>query len=337
MMKKILLILIPILLATAVGIGAFIAFAQSEGKSKNPLKNIRQTISKHDIENFYKLVDVDAVLEDAAEEILSAQINSQIDELAYSTQYYAMQYENLKPEFINAAQIYLDEYIKTGKINFQPPLNDVQKFFKDSAVETCEIKSFSKINVEGNEATATVDCYNAGMNFYFELEITLEKVDKTWKVTSAKGFENFLSGYNRALRKKLENLNAPIRADIKDIASVKGLGASITEGDEYGFSQTLKLTFKVNINSDKPMSRIVGNILIDGKDDHVGVTPFSIDMVGREQGEQTFDIDKVLNPFVCEDADVMRHGLRSSALHIEITQIEFADGSTLKEFDALPD
>ena len=336
-MKKILLILIPILLAAAIGVGAFIAFAQSDGKSKNPLKNIRQSISKHDIENFYKLVDVDAVLNNAAEEILTAQINSNVDALAYSTQDFVNKYENLKPEFLNAAHIYLDEYIKTGKINFQPPFNPAQKFFKDSAVANCAIKSFSKLKIEGDEAHSTVDFYNAGMNFYFALELTLKKVDKNWKVTSVKGFDSFLSGYNRALRKQLENLNAPIRADIKDIASVKGFSASVTEGDEYGFSKTLKIKFKANIKADKPLSKIVGNILIDGKDDRVGITPFSIDTVGSEAGEQIFEIEKVLNPFVREDADVMRHGLRKNNLHIEITQIEFADGSTLKEFDELPD
>ena len=335
-MKKILLILIPILLAAAVGIGAFIAFAQSDGKSKNPLKNIRQTISKHDTANFYKLVDVDAVLENAAEEILSAQINSNVDALAYSTQDFVAQYENLKPDFKQSAQIYLDEYIKTGEINFPQNLTPAQKFFKDSAVDTCAIKSFSKLKVEGNQAHSTVDFYNVGMNFYFALELTLEKVDKSWKVTGVKGFDSYFENYNRALKKKLENLNAPIRADIKDIAKVKGFSASVTEGDEYGFSKTLKITFKANINSDKPLSRIVGNILIDGKDGRVGVTPFSIDVIEGVQDDQLFNIDKVLNPFVREDADVMRHGLRKNNLHIEITQIEFLDGSTLKEFSELP-
>ena len=336
-MKKILLILIPILLAVAVGVGAFIAFAQFDGRSKNPIKNIRQAISKHDAENFYKLIDVDAVLENAAEEILTAQINSDVDALAYSTQDFMNQYENLKPDFINAAKIYLDEYIKTGKINFQPPLNSAQKFFKDSAVTTCTIKSFSKPKFEGDEAHATVDFYNEGMNYYFALELTLEKVDKTWKVTGAKGFDSYLAGFNRALRKKLEDINAPIRAEIKDICSVKGFSAAIDEGDEYGFSKTLKLTFKADLNFDKPLSKIVGNIVIDGKDGREGLTPFLIDMVGREPGVQTFDINKVLNPFVREDADVMRHGLRKNSLHIEVTQIEFADGSTLKEFSELPE
>ena len=336
-MKKILLILIPILLAVAIGVGAFIAFAQSDGKSKNPLKNIRQSISKHDAENFYKLVDVDAVLNNAAEEILTAQINSNVDALAYSTQDFVNKYENLKPDFKNSAQIYLDEYIKTGKINFQPPLTSTQKFFKDSAVESCSIKSFSNLKVEGDEAHATINFYNSAMNFYFELEVTLKKFEKNWKITDAKGFENYLFGYNRALRKKLENLNAPIRADIKNIASVKGFSASVTEGDEYGFSKTLKIKFKANINSDKPLSKIVGNILIDGKDDRVGVTPFSIDLIENEQSEQIFEIEKVLNPFVREDADVMRHGLKKNNLHIEIVKIEFVDGTILEEFNELPD
>ena len=66
------------------------------------------------------------------------------------------------------------------------------------------------------------------------------------------------------------------------------------------------------------------------------MTPFSIDVAGSEQGVQTFEVDKVLNPFVREDANVMRHGLKRSALHIEITQIDFADGTTLKQLIELP-
>ena len=65
------------------------------------------------------------------------------------------------------------------------------------------------------------------------------------------------------------------------------------------------------------------------------MTPFSVEVTNSKNGVQDFNIDKVLNPFVREDADVMRHGLRKSAIHIEITQIDFADGTTLKELDEL--
>lgn len=336
-MKKILLILIPITLALAVGIGAFIAFAQSEGRPKNPLKIVRQAISKHDKENFYKGVDVDAVLENAADEILTAQINSTVDALAYSTQSYLQVYENLKPDFINSAKIALDEYLATGTVNFPPDLTPAQKFLKDSAVATCTIKSFSKLKVEGDEAHAKVEFLNEGLNFYFELDLTLKKVDKsTWKIIRVKGFENYFTAYKRTLRKKLEQLNAPIRDEIADIFKLKGFSASISEGDEYGFSQILKLTIRADIRSEKPLSRIVGNIIIDGKDDSEGLTPFSVDMVGRGQGVQDFNVDKVLNPFVREDVEVMRHGIRKNALHIEVTQMDFVDGTTLKEYEELP-
>lgn len=330
-MKKVLIILIPILVTVAVGVGAFIAFVNSDGKSKNPIKIIRQSIAKHDADKFYSMVDVDAVLDEAAKEILSAQINSKVDALAYSTQDFVTKYENLKPEFTAAAKSALDEYIAKGTITFQPPLTSAQKFLTDSAVATCTIKSFSKPNFEGDTATAKVDFYNEGLNFYFELELTLEKVGKSWKVTSVKGFENYLNGFNRTMRKKLEQLNAPIREEIKETFDVKGFSANISEGDEYGFSQTLNMKIQANLKYDKPISKISGNIIIDGKDGREGVTPFSIDVEGSPQGVQNFEVSKVLNPFVREDADVMRHGLKKSDLHIEITQIDFADGTTLKQ------
>lgn len=336
-MKKILLIIIPVLLIIAVSIGAVIAYTSTGKSSTNPIKILRQAISNHDAEKFYKIVDIDAVLNSAAEEILTAQINSTVDALAYSTQNYVETYENLKPDFTTSAKNYLDEYISTGKITFQEPLTPAQKFFKDSAVDSCTIKSFSKLKTENGETRAKLEFLNERLNFYFEIDLTLEKVDKTWKIINATGFENYFFSYKRATKKTLEKLNAPIRDKILEIVQLKGFSAGIDEGDEYGFSQTLKMTIRADIKSDKPISQIVGNIIIEGKDDREGITPFSMDMVGRENGVQDFDVVKTLNPFVREDVDVMRHGLRRDNLHIEITQIDFADGTTLKEFDELPE
>jgi len=336
-MNKILLITIPIFIAVAVGVGALLAFSQIGGKSSNPVKNIRQAVSKHDTETLYNLIDIDAVLENAAEEILTAQINSKVDVMAYSNQEYVAEYEKLHADFISVAKNALDEYSKTGKITFQPPLSSAQKFFKDSDVSKCKIKSFSKPKTEGDETHATVEFYNEGLNFYFALDLKLEKVDKSWRIIGATGFDSYLAGYNRALRQKLEALNAPIREKIRESFDVKGFGGSVSEGDEYGFSKLLHLTIKADVKSDKPLAKISGNIILEGREGREGVTPFSVDMVGREQGTQTFEVDKVLNPFVREDVDVMRHGLRKDMIHIEVTQVEFIDGSTLKQFDELPE
>lgn len=336
-MNKILLITIPILLAVAVGVGALIAFSQFDGKSSNPVKNIRRAVSKHDTAALNALIDVDAVLENAAEEILTAQINSKVDVMTYSNQEFTAEYEKLHADFITVAKSAIDEYVKTGKVNFQPPLTDAQKFFKDSEVTKCKIKSFSKPKTEGDETHMTVELFNEGMNFYFALNLKLEKVEKSWRVIGAKGFESYIAGYNRALRQKLEALNAPIRAKIKESFDVKGFGGSVSEGDEYGFSKLLHLTIKADVKSDKPIYKISGNIILEGREGREGITPFSLDMVGREQGTQTFEVDKILNPFVREDVDVMRHGLRKDMIHIEVTQVEFIDGSTLKQFDSLPD
>lgn len=336
-MKKILLILIPITLAVVIGIAALIVSKNFASRPNNPIKNLRQTVENHDAENFYKFVDVDKILDSAAEGILTAQINSKVDALAYSTQDYINKYESLKPDFITSAKNYLDQYLATGKIIFQEPLTDAQKFLKNSRVDTCEIKTFTKPKTVDGETHATVEFYNAGMNFYFELDLTLEKVRGTgWRIVNAKGFENYFSGYSRALRKKLEDLNIPVRDQIKEIVNLKGMGAEVSEGDEYGFSKTLKLTFKAEMNFDKPIDSIAGRIIISGKDDTEGVTPFWVDMAGRKPGVQTFDVEKILNPFVREDAEVMKHGLRRNNLRIEITQINFADGTTLKEAEELP-
>ena len=170
------------------------------------------------------------------------------------------------------------------------------------------------------------------------MELDLERIEKnTWKIVGAKGFEDYNRSLKRALAKKLDQLNAPIRNQMDDIIQIKELTARIGEGDEYGFSQTLKIAMKAEVKSSKPLSKIVGKILVDDGQERENAAPFTIDMAYHPQGLQTFNIDKVLNPFVRGDVNIMKHGMRRSQLQAEIDEIIFLDGTNLKTMDKLPD
>ena len=337
-MKKFLLIIFLLIILVALGIGSFRAYNQLKNMPIKSMTNIQDTIDQRDVENFYKLVDVDNVLNTAAEEILTAQINAEINSTAYSMQEVANIYEQRKPEFISASKSAVNDYITGGKVNFQNNLTPTQKWLKDSEINSCVIKNISKPKVKDNSATSKVEFYNQSLLFSFEINFALEKIDNdTWKIVGATGFENYLAGLNRALKKKLERINAPVRNEMKDIFAVKGFDAKVVEGDEYGFSRTMKVAIKADVKSEKNLSKIIGKIIIVGKDGDEGVTPFEIDMAYKPKGLQTFNVDKVLNPFVKQDAEAMKHGLKKSAIHIEITEVDFMDGTTLKQFDELPE
>ena len=336
-MKKFLLIFIPIILLIALGVGAFRAYRQIQTTPTNSIKVIQEAIQAHDAATFNSLFDVDAVLNDAAEEILTAQINSEVNSTTYSTQDLASIYEMRKADFLTSTKAAVEEYISSGKINFPENLTPTQKWLKDSEVTHCAVKNISKTVINEGKAKTKIEFYNSDLRFSFELEVTLEKVDKNnWRVVEVKNFENYLSGLNRALKKKLETLNAPIREEISDVFVLKGFDAKVGEGDEYGFSKTLKMTIKADVKTEKPLAKIIGRIIIEGRNGTEGITPFEIDMAYKPTGVQTFNVDKVLNPFVREDADAMKHGLRKSDLHVEIVEVVYMDGTTLKQLDELP-
>lgn len=336
-MKKFLLIFLPIILLIGLGLGALRAYKQIQATPSNSLKILQESVSAHNAENFHKFFDVDKVLEDAAREILTLQINSEINSTTYSTQELENIYDTKKTEFISATKKAVEEYISDGKINFQENLSPTQKWLRDSDVTSCAIKNISKIVLVDDKAHAKVEFYNSALRFSFELEIIMEKFDKkNWRVVGVKNFENYLVGLNRALKKKLETLNAPIREEISDIFVLKGFDAKVIGGDEYGFSKTMRLTMKADVKTEKQLSKIIGQIIIEGRNGSEGITPFEIDMAYKPKGLQSFTVDKILNPFVREDADAMRHGLRRSDIHIEITEIIFMDGKSLKQLDELP-
>ena len=336
--KKILAaVAVLLILTVAVGYGAFNNWQQLKNRSGNPAILARRAVEARDLETFKKYVDTDALIDLAATQILTEQINSTIAPTAYSMDELKNRYEQLKPDFVNSARAAMEEYISTGRVTFPKNLTESQKFLKDSGAASCEIKSITKPQKDGHLQIVTVMFYNPQMKFNFELELELEPAEEiNWRITGVKGFENYYSGYRRALRRKLDSLNAPIIREIDSIFKVKSFTVTNGGGDEYGFSQTLNIEIKADVKSDKTLAKVIGNIII-GKDERESFAPFTIDMIDNEQGVQTFNLTKTLNPFVRADADAMKHGLKKSDIHIEVTEIIFADGTNLKQLDKLPD
>ncbi len=336
--KKILAaVAVLLIMAIVVGVAAFHNWQQFKTRSGNPAVIARQAVEARDFETFKNFVDTDALIESAAEEILTAHINATLAPTAYSMDELQMRYDNLKPDFVESARAAMEQYISSGKVTYPKNLSDAQKFFKESGATSCEIKSITKPQTDGNARIVTVLFYNAAMKFSFEIELELETADENnWRITNAKGFEGYYRSYRRALRHKLDSFNAPIVRKMDEIFKVKSFSVKNAGGDEYGFSQTLDIEIKADVKSDKPLAQIIGNIVL-GKEDRESFAPFTIDMTEREQGLQTFNVTKTLNPFIRADVDAMKHGFRKKDLHIEVTEIIFADGTNLKPLDRLPD
>ena len=335
--KKFLAVAIVLLiLAVAIGAAAYHNWQKLRNRSDNPAVLARQAIEAHDLETFKRYVDLDKVIDAAAEEILTEQINSTLAPTAYSMNELQSLYDKLKPDFVKCAKAAAEEYISTGKVTFPNDPTEAQKFLKKSGAASCEIKSISKPQRDGSAQVVTVMIYNPHMKFSFEVELELEPAEEiNWRITDARGFESYYSGYRRMLRRKLDSLNAPIVRQMDSIFKVKSFSVKDAGGDEYGFSQTLDIEIKASIQSDKPFTQVHGNIILHGREDQESFTPFAIDIIG--QGLQTFHVTKTLNPFIRADADAMKHGFRKNDLRIEITEIIFADGTNLKELDSLPD
>ncbi len=336
--KKILAALAAVLIViVALGVGISQNLHELMNRPQSPTLSARQALEAHDAATFKKFVDTDALIDRAAAEILSAHINATLAPTAYSMDALKMRYEELKPDFVNSARAAVDEYLATGKVTFPAEMTAAQKFLQRSGAATCEIKSVTRPQQDGDVQFSTVIFHDDLMNFSFELELELTPdADGNWRVTGATGFDDFYSCYRRALSRKLDSLNAPIVRQLDEIFLVKSFKLRVTEGDEYGFSQTLELLITADIKSDKPLAKIVGTITL-GKGDRESFTPFEIDVAGQPQGVQSFTVTKTLNPFVRADVDAMKHGLNKNDVRITVMEVVFADGTILKQLDELPE
>lgn len=328
-----------LILIGVMGIGIYYNLQNFSDKPIHSLRAAHDAIESHNLATFKKYVDTDAILEIAAREILTVQINSEIMPTAYSMDELQTRYESqLKPDFMKSARAALDEYISTGKITFPNNLSDAQRFFLKSGVTSCEIKDLGTPHLVEGVMISSVIFYNTQLKFSFELELELEPAaEVNWRVKSAKGFDDYYNAYRSALRRKLDSLNAPIGRQMDEIFKVKSFKVKSGDGDEYGFSKNLIITLKADVYPKKPLAKVIGNVIILGKDGKENFTPFAIDIIGSAQGIQSFDVTKTLNPFIRADSDAMKHGLRKKDIHIEVTEIIFADGTNLKLLDQLPE
>ncbi|MBQ6296582.1 MAG: hypothetical protein IJK81_02685 [Selenomonadaceae bacterium] len=336
--KYMLIAVIIMLSLIGGGIFASRSWYQHKRLNENPAILARQAVEAHDLETFKRYVDLDKLIDSAAEEILTEQINSTLAPTAYSMDELQSRYDKLKLDFVDTARAAAEEYISTGKVTFPNNLSDAQNLLKKSDVASCEIKSITKPQKDGNTKIVTMMIHNPTMKFNFEIELILEPGGEVeWRITDAKGFGDYYKGYRRMLRRKLDSLNAPIAREMDSTFKVKSFSVKNEGGDEYGFSQTLNIEIKASVLSDKPIAQIHGDIVLNGKDENESRTPFTVDITNRAQGLQTFNVTKTLNPFVRADADAMKHGFRKNDIHIEVTEIIFADGTNLKQLDSLPE
>ena len=328
-MKKILIIAVPLVLIalTAMGVGSWQAMQKINTLPAHSIKVIRESLENRNAEIFYRLVDTDKILALAADEIVTAKINDGVDAMTYSTLELAENYETQKQDFIFAAKTALENYFATGQIKISDDATEIQKWLIKSGVASCYIKNYSEPTVIDGLAHVKIYVHNNEMNFSFEVEISMERIsEKEWRVVDAKGFDGYYLGVKRGLQMKLATLNAPIQDKIAETFDVKKFSTEMTEGDEYGFSKNLKISLDADYFSDKPIEKIIGRVIIDGRDGNISTTPFEIEMADAENGLQTFEINRVLN-----------RGLKKRELHIEITEIDYLDGTILKEYDKLPE
>ena len=179
--KKILAAGVVLLILTiAVCFAAYQSYQQLKNRGGNPAVIARHAVEARDLETFKKAVDVDKLLERAAEEILTAQINSTLSPTAYSMDELQQRYDKLKPDFTKSARAAAEEYISTGKVSFPKNLTDAQKFFKESGVTSCEIKSISKPQKDGHNQIVTVWNWNRSAKTIGE-----SKTQKVLKVITA--------------------------------------------------------------------------------------------------------------------------------------------------------
>jgi len=325
--------IIAIVVLIVGAVGGYLYYKQTPTYS---LKQVGAAIEKHDWDAFEKYVDVDQVaddmymgvirgtlryqFEDGNSKAVDALFREHKDEIKADTANVSKNIENL----VRGKKTEADKKGKQDSFNFNT------NFFENFKYK--EIKSIEK---SGKHAEATV-VYNLE-SFGKEVEVVFEMskmADGYWTIDSIANVEEVWNTYYDAYQAKLDEVNAPIKAEINKYVSMDRLRLFLNRTAMYPY-----LYYSAQITTmEKPVKDIEIAVTIKGVGEYKRIIEKTV--VFHSNIQKTGDNGPWGNSYRLNSSDEDDRLLYfdfkdNTPMDFEIRKITFFDGSSIELKDTL--
>ena len=244
---------IKIIAGAAVGVAILVAgggyyhFHTSTHSPEYALKTVEKTVSEHDKTNFYKVVDVDNLLNDSYDGLFEGLMESD-DSITDETRDAVKNFtQMLKAPLILSLKNAIDSYVETG--NFQNADNSgANELLERTGIDKIEFRSVDNVTVNPeneNEAFADVKIFHPELGQEFIVQVVMKKNNDQWQVVLVQNLQDFISQIHKMRRAKIDEYltksseinfrhdNAVREAEQKygSILSIGSLGQSNTRSE----------------------------------------------------------------------------------------------------------
>ena len=120
----------------------------------------------------------------------------------------------------------------------------------------------------------------------------------------------------------------PIQAELDSRVNITDVKASIVR-DDFGLSDFIQFKVAMTISSDTPIATINGNFYLKNSNGRKMTIPFTINTSGAS-GNKVYNVGKELNPFISQENELQKTGLKGVTITTQLTKLEYTDGTSLE-------
>jgi hypothetical protein len=170
-----------------------------------------------------------------------------------------------------------------------------------------------------------------------------------WQVVELSNLVDFVDEHDKAVQKKLAELNQPIKAEMEETFALTGNVKAQLVG-QNSFFPIYYIDYQINFklpDKTKQVSQMEGTLYIkdkNGKD--VMELPSHIQKIENLYKKSDYTTDKIftnewkseksLNPFINKEIQIAKNGIKNYELTFVVQKLTFTDGTTLQLLKDLP-
>jgi hypothetical protein len=332
-------VILPIVV---VLIGSFAGFAYWRW-TRSPTYSLRQiavALDNHDVATFEKYVDVKSVASRLIDDVMAKALkeNGGADSAsALGTAFGAGLVQLMKPRLAEVMEEQASRFVETGRLdesqNGSAPaggsvsLKDLkEKLVGDKGTFT----GLKGINQDGKIATASLGFANERLKSDYVLDLKMRDMGGYWQLVELSNLGTVLGEMQAAEKKRLDDLNAPIRQRIAK-AILVGETHKLTEHDEYGINKKVTLVFNVLNGDEEGIAKFEGTARVfDFNGEVVKELGVRSDEPLNSHDARDTEWEIKVNPFIPGDQRLYDLPESDARLELEIRKIVFQNGLELK-------
>ena len=186
--------------------GIFLYFFKTDEKTPAAaIQTVENSVANHDKENFYKVVDIDSVLNSSYDEVMEGLTDSDKSISIDAREAVKNFTQMLKTPLMLSLKTAIDDYVSTGKFNDFENLG-IKEILSKTGIEQIEyrgLENISSVNID--EAVADIKIFHPELEQDFILKFGL-KADENgnWKIINVQNFREFVTLIGESRNKQIE-------------------------------------------------------------------------------------------------------------------------------------